>query len=126
MNPRPPSQSALLLSRDLFFTSKVTGTAAAMGLTVEVVGDAEVAVEKLRSGGYRCLFLDLGHATVNVGELMARLPSENRPPVIAFGAHVATARLEEARAAGCNEVLPRGRFAATLPDLLQKYIAGRP
>jgi hypothetical protein len=43
-------------------------------------------------------------------------------PVFAFGSHVDVARLEDARAAGCTEVLPRSRFAATLPQLLMRYL----
>ena len=37
---------------------------------------------------------------------------------IGFGSHVDEALLAAARAAGCQEVLPRSRFFARLPDLL--------
>jgi len=45
-------------------------------------------------------------------------------PVIAFGSHVDKARLDEARAAGCDEVMPRSRFSSELPALLRRYSAG--
>jgi hypothetical protein len=35
-------------------------------------------------------------------------------PVVGFASHVDTALLDAARAAGCEEVLPRSRFFATL------------
>ena len=38
--------------------------------------------------------------------------------VIAFGSHVDHALLDAARAAGCDEVLPRSQFFRTLPALL--------
>jgi DNA-binding response OmpR family regulator len=43
------------------------------------------------------------------------------PPVIAFGAHVATARLQAALDAGADEVMARGRFTAELPELLKRF-----
>jgi hypothetical protein len=53
---------------------------------------------------------------------MSVLPAETRPKVIAFGAHVQTGLLEAARAAGCDEVLPRSRFSAQLPELLKESL----
>jgi CheY-like chemotaxis protein len=113
----------LLVSRDLFFTSKVTGTAAALGLTVEAVGDATAALERVAAGGVGCLFLDLADAALDVGALFAQMPAGARPRVIAFGSHVATARLASAREAGCDEVLPRSRFTTELPTLLRNYLS---
>ncbi len=37
---------------------------------------------------------------------------------IGFGSHVDRRLLDDAQAAGCDEVLPRSRFFARLPDLL--------
>jgi hypothetical protein len=37
---------------------------------------------------------------------------------IAYGSHVDTAVLDAARAAGCDEVLPRSAFFSHLPTLL--------
>jgi hypothetical protein len=42
--------------------------------------------------------------------------------VVAFGAHVETDRLNEARLAGCREVLSRGQFHASLPEILKRYL----
>ena len=39
------------------------------------------------------------------------------------GSHVDKVRLNQARAAGCDEVLPRSKFSAELPDLLLRYLA---
>jgi len=43
-------------------------------------------------------------------------------PTVAYGSHVDKARLDAARAAGCDEVLPRSKFSAELPDLLRRYL----
>ena len=115
--------TGLLISRDLFFTSKVTGTAAALGLSVQTVGDPNVAINRAVNGDCRVLFLDLADDSLDVAALLARLPRENRPVVIAFGSHVATARLESARVAGCDEVMPRSKFSATLPEILRRALS---
>jgi CheY-like chemotaxis protein len=117
--------TALLISRDLFFTSKITGTAEALGTRVEVVADADAAARRVESEGFRCVFVDLADTGLDVAGFFASLSPENRPPVIAFGSHVATARLQAARDAGCDEVMPRSRFSTSLPELLKKYCGPR-
>lgn len=108
----------LLISRDLFFTSKVTGTASALGLTIQVVPDAASALERCQAEPVKAVFVDLAQ---NSGDL-APLCASGGPVVVAFGSHVDTERLDAARAAGCTDVMPRSRFSATLPDLLKQYL----
>jgi CheY-like chemotaxis protein len=115
------TRTALLISRDLFFTSKVTGTASALGVDVQVVGDAHSAAEQVGASDYRCIFIDLADIGLDVGAFFEALKGGLHPPVIAFGSHVATARLQAAREAGCDEVMPRSRFSSSLQDLLTRY-----
>jgi CheY-like chemotaxis protein len=118
------SRAALLVSRDLFFTSKVTGTADLMGIEVQVAADAQTASERLSAGDFGCVFVDLADTGLDMAAFFRSLPTGPHPPVIAFGSHVATARLQAAREAGCDHVLPRSRFSAELPELLKKHCAG--
>ncbi|MGQ0633940.1 MAG: response regulator [Planctomycetaceae bacterium] len=118
----PPS--GLLISRDLFFTSKVTGTAAALGFRVETAPDVAAAQRRLQQAPVVCVFCDLADPALNVAELVSALRSAPRPKVVAFGSHVATERLQSARDAGCDEVMPRSRFSAQLPELLKGYLQG--
>src|SRR5258707_1255254 len=119
-------RTALLISRDLFFTSKVTGTAAALGIEVQVVGDAQTAAEQVRAHAYRCIFIDLADAGLDLEGFFAGFKGDSRPPVIAFGSHVAKARLQAAREAGCDEVMPRSRFSSSLPELLMRHCDAPP
>lgn len=41
---------------------------------------------------------------------------------MAYGSHVDKVRLNQASAAGCDEVLPRSKFNAELHDLLPRYL----
>ncbi len=120
----PPA--ILFLTRDLFFLSRVTGTAQILGLTVQVVGRADEAVRRLAADAYRGLLVDLADQELDVAQLMAALPPQGRPRVIAFGPHVATSRLDAARQAGCDVVLPRSRFTTELPTLLGQFAARPP
>ena len=116
--------NTIMFSQDLFFGSKVTGTAGAMGLHVELEADIERGLSKLAGGGYRCVILDLAMPGLSPADVVAAVKSStatDRPRVIAFGAHVHTARLEEAREAGCDEVMPRSRFSAELTKILSQY-----
>jgi CheY-like chemotaxis protein len=113
--------AGLMFTCDLFFGSKVTGTAAELGFRVDMEGDVSRGLSKLSDGNYRCIILDLAMPGLVPSDVMDRLPAENRPCVIAFGSHVNTVRLKQARGAGCDEVLPRSRFSAELPEILTRY-----
>ena len=111
----------LLISPDLFFTSKVTGTAHALGLQVESIDDVTTAAARLSSGDVACVLFDLGAPRASVTDLFAAISAWRQVPVIAFGSHVNVELLDFARAAGA-EVMPRSQFASTLPDILKRHL----
>lgn len=116
------SIDGLLLSRDLMFVSKITGTAAAMGWRIEVIGTIDGLSIQAGHTAPRAVFLDLNWPELDPNVVMRHLPSNPRPVVIAFGSHVDTARLNLASSAGCDDVLPRSKFSATLPELLTRVL----
>lgn len=116
------SRIGLLITPDLFFTSKVTGTAQVLGLRVEAVDDIATAITRLPAGDIGCVLLDLAAPRVSVADLLAAMPDSARVPIIAVGSHVNVELLESARAAGA-EVMPRSQFSATLPDILKQHLA---
>ena len=115
----------LVLTRDLLFSTKITGTARALGFEMDVVANVEGLARRMSETAYRCLLLDLSVADVSIAEVMQAVGENkpDRPAIVAFGSHVDTARLAEAESAGCNEVMPRSRFAGTLPDLLGRLLS---
>ena len=119
---QPASRVGLLISPDLFFTSKVTGTAQALGLQVESVDDIATATSRLQAGDIGCVLFDLAAPRVSVADLLAAMPDSLRVPIIAFGSHVNVELLESARAAGA-EVMPRSQFSATLPEILRRHLS---
>lgn len=109
----------VLLSQDLFLGSRIEGAAAQAGLAVATAASVGEAAEHASRGGCRGILLDLAAPGVSAVDLMSALAAERRVPVIAYGPHVATGRLEEAREAGCDRVLVRGQFMGRLAEILE-------
>ena len=121
----PPTggPDALLLSRDLIFTSKVTGTAREMGRRVMVGGTDALARSTLEQWRPKAVFVDLAAGDLARSEaLMAYRTLAPDARFIAFGSHVDVDALDRARDAGCDPVLPRSKFTAELPDLICRYL----
>ncbi|MCY2968141.1 MAG: response regulator [Planctomycetota bacterium] len=115
----PPS--VLFVSRDLMFESKVTGAAVPWGVRVDSAMDASSA-KRVAAPNCRAVLFDLSLGLEGLPALVEEFQTQRKIPVIAFGSHVATALLEGASAAGCQDVMPRSRFNATLPELLGRLL----
>jgi len=113
--------SCVLLCDDFFFANKITGTAQALGIAVKEVTSLSAACGFASDENVRLIIVDLNTPGIDVAELIAALPDENRPAVIAFDSHVNTERIQSARDAGCDQVLPRSRFTAELPEILRRF-----
>ncbi len=121
--PIPEGPAGILLSRDLIFTSKVTGTASALGHRVIVVGDVARASAMLGLWRPVVVFVDLAAGDLVAPASIVQYRETVGPgtPFVAFGSHVDAQALAEAAAAGCDPVLPRSRFTAELPALVRRY-----
>jgi CheY-like chemotaxis protein len=115
----------LLLSDDLLFTSRILGTARALGLTLQSARTGEALLALARERRPACVLVDLGSSGLVIADWMRRLCEACAPMtyVVAYGAHVDTAGLRAAREAGCNLVLPRGKFVEELPRELAGWMA---
>jgi DNA-binding NarL/FixJ family response regulator len=106
-------------------TSWVRGAAARRGCSLEVVSTSEALVASAERDGTRLAIVDLGLAGLDVTEVVGRLKALAAPPaVVAFGPHVHLARLQAASAAGCDEVVSRGEFNASVERLLERFAPG--
>ena len=118
----PPA--ALLLSDDLLFRSRITGTADALGLTVHTVRTADELLRQAETLRPACVLLDLHNPSLDVAAVVGRLKEQRPAPrVIAYGSHVEAATLRRAREAGCDRVLPRSQFVEELPQALPAWLA---
>jgi CheY-like chemotaxis protein len=106
------------------FTSRVTGTARDLGLTVRPARSVAVLENLAGQQAPGCVILDLANPTLKVAELVAWLRAHCSPMpfLVAYGSHVDTATLRAAREAGCDLVLPRSKFVEELPRALPKWL----
>jgi DNA-binding NarL/FixJ family response regulator len=120
----PEGPTGLLLSRDLIFTSKVTGTARALGKRVLVAGTVELASTMIDQWRPKVVFVDLASGDLVTPVALQAFKAQAGPksPFVAFGSHVDTSALDAAASAGCDLVLPRSRFTTELPELIRRYI----
>jgi hypothetical protein len=118
----------ILLCRDLIFTSKVQGTARSLDYRIEVIGDVSKAKAAIESLHPRVVLIDLTAGELSTSAAISDYLALAGPEtwLVAFGPHVEALALAEAKAAGCQVVLPRSKFAGELPTLLQCYFSRRP
>jgi CheY-like chemotaxis protein len=115
----------LLLTDDMIFSSRITGTAQALGLKVNVVKTTKDLMAQVSEHPPACVIVDLCHPGLQVDELIRKLKGgcSAAPRVVAYGSHVDTATLRAAREAGCDVVLPRSKFVESLPNELAAWMA---
>jgi CheY-like chemotaxis protein len=118
------SPAAILLSDDLMFTGRVTGTARDLGLTVTPARNPAAVLDVAGRQPPTCVIVDLANPGLDLPALLAGLAAlPDRPRVVAYGSHVDTATLKAARDAGCDVVLPRSKFVEALPTALPGWLA---
>ena len=105
---------------DLFFASKISETAKHVGMQVEFAGSAEALLAKAAGGPAR-IILDLNQQSLEPVALIGKIkadPALAGIPLTAFVNHECADLIEGAKQAGCDEVLTRGVFSQSLPELL--------
>jgi CheY-like chemotaxis protein len=124
MSATPDAPLALLLSDDLIFTSRITGTARAEGVAMKTARSTDVLLTIIRQQTPQGIIIDLANPGLAIADLIAALQQECTPLpyVVAYGSHVDAASLKRARDAGCDLVLPRSKFVEDLPGKLRKWV----
>jgi CheY-like chemotaxis protein len=122
----PITPLGLLLSDDMMFTSRITGTARDLGLSIKPARSVEALTALIPQSCPSCIIIDLANPGLQLSEFMNSLRSSctPMPRVVAYGSHVDTATLRAARDAGCDIVLPRSKFVEELPRALPQWLAG--
>ena len=112
----------LLLCDDLIFTSRIVGTATAVGLTLRSAKTVAQLRGFLQQGTPRCVILDLQTPGLDIDTLLQEIVAHTpRPFVVGYGSHVDTATLKQAREAGCDIVWPRSKFVDELASALPSW-----
>lgn len=110
---------------DLFFSIKIMDEAKRLGMRALFVKDQVRAAGCIASLP-RMVVLDLNCTTVDVFAILREMKAADATqqiPVLGFVSHVQTELRQRALAAGCDVVVPRSVFAASLPELLRGQLA---
>jgi CheY-like chemotaxis protein len=107
--------TGLLLSDDLIFISRITGTARARGVEMKSARNATDLLALAGALPPTCVLLDLQNPGLDISAAVQALKSMSTPTIVGYGSHVDSASLKAARDAGCDIVLPRSKFVEELP-----------
>ena len=117
-----PAVDGLLLSDDLMFNSRITGTGRDLGLNVKTARSSSVLLDMAKQHAPKCVILDLANSGLVIDDVVAALRGgEAAPYLVAYGSHVDAATLKAARDAGCDVVLPRSKFVEELPREMRRW-----
>jgi len=107
-----------MIVEDLFFATKISTAAQALGVVVEPAPLAGV-LEQCRHSAPDLIIADLHGPGDVLGAVSALKAEETRSiPIVGFYSHVDAELREAALDAGVDQVLPRSAFTAKLAEIL--------
>ena len=108
----------LALVDDLFFQAKLLETARHIGVDLRTCTTADALDSEIAKDVPKLVVVDLNAAS-NPLDAVARVQASGHAiPLIAFLSHVQVDLAQRARAAGCNEVMPRSNFTQNMATIL--------
>lgn len=119
-----PIPRGLMLTDDLIFFSRVSGSARAAGLAVRMVRTPADLIAAARTEPPSGVILDLHNTELDLPVLLVQLKETcpTMPRVTAYGAHVEAATLRAAREAGCDLVVARSKFVKEVEEKIAEWL----
>jgi CheY-like chemotaxis protein len=105
------------LMDDLFFQMKVAETAKHLGVELKVATNGDALLTLLERPP-KLVIVDLNARSQPIQAIERIRAGKNAVRVVAFLSHVQTELAAQARAAGCDEVMPRSSFTQNLATIL--------
>ena len=115
------SKNIIAVVDDLFFASKIRGTAEQTGVTVNFPRKIEGLIENALQNRPAIIIVDLHAQKIDPIALAKQLKADERLraiPLVGFFSHVQTELQRQAQEAGFDRVLPRSVFTRDLADIL--------
>jgi len=106
---------------DIFFASKIRGTAEQVGVPVAFARSADGVSEIIQQQAPSLIICDLHSQKINPIDLAKSLKAKEDTkniPLLGFFSHVQTDLQREAKMAGFDRVIPRSVFASSLITIL--------
>ena len=114
-------QNVIAVVDDLFFASKIRGTAEQVGARVRFVRSITDAIAKGRDEAPSLIIADLNATCCDALELARTLKTDDSlagVPLLGFFSHIQTELQQAAIAAGYDQVMPRSAFTKNLSEIL--------
>ena len=122
----------ILLGQNLFFQGRVETVAEPLGYSVRQAnteadfwnsyadGETELVLVDLEGDAetWSSVLTGLGQRAANDGKSSPDSGPKSGPRIVAFGPHEDVATMERAAALGAQQTLNKGRFSATLPEII--------
>lgn len=106
---------------DLFFASKIRGTAEELAVTVRFARQLDALIEAARRDRPSLIICDLHSQKIDPMELARKIKGDEdlrSIQLLGFFSHVQTELQREAEKAGFDQVMPRSAFSKHLGDIL--------
>ena len=117
------TRNIIAIVDDLFFASKIRGTAEELSLTATFARTLDEMIEAARRDQPALIICDLQALKIDPLELARRLKADEQLcsiPLLGFFSHVQTELQREAEAAGFDRVMPRSAFTKHLGEILSE------
>lgn len=112
--------NVLALVGDLIFESKIRGAARGSSAVVHAVRTSDDLLASADRLAPPLVLVDLNVLGAGTTDSIAQLrQSAEGAKIIGFASHVDAELMDQAKAAGADEVMPRSRFDAEIVELLQ-------
>lgn len=124
-NQSAPPATVIALTSDLAAGALIRSAAEQAGAASVMALDSASALRRLAEADSAAIVvINLETRGLDIAALTADFASAAKQPdaVIAFGPHVHEAALQAAQAAGCDEVVSRGKFHASARELIARYL----
>jgi CheY-like chemotaxis protein len=115
------ARPVVALTADLLFAARVRSAAEAVGCPLQLARSAAQLIRFVEELAPRLVIVDLdlrGSDPIVLIHDLKKTAETGHLSVLAYGAHVNEEKLEQARAAGADRVMPRGMFARQLATIL--------
>ncbi len=113
---------AIAVVSDLIFSTKIRGTARALGIDAQIVSTTKALGAALDAGDVRLVIVDMSLAKDEApAALRCGASHASRTTTVAFYSHVQSELREAAERAGADLILARSQFSEQLPELLRQY-----
>ena len=114
-------RNVLAIVDDLFFASKIRGTAEQLGVSVSFLRNLESLNQVVLRDHPSLIICDLHSQRIDPIELARQLKADEQLrsiPLLGFFSHVQTELQRKALEAGFDSVIPRSAFTRDLNDIL--------